>query len=324
VHRRSLAPLLCATAAAVALPLHAGAADDSSGFAVNDGVKIWYRVEGTLRPGSVPLLLIHGGPGATARPFERTIGPEIAKTRPVVYMDYRGAGRSDRPADPAKYSWAILADDADAVRRRLGIERWAVFGHSNGGTTAITYAVRHPAHLVALVLCDPLLSPADLEMNMVHKVTSAPPDQFERARAAYKSGESMSGRFEALLGVLDGRFRYALQFLDPRNGDALRSSQDELAQEIGNDLMEPALIRGLIASGFFDFDAFAVADGLTAPVLVLVGRHDSEISVDNALRFSLAVPDGRAAILEHSGHHPYLEETALCARKITTFLAPAN
>jgi pimeloyl-ACP methyl ester carboxylesterase len=64
-----------------------------------------------------------------------------------------------------------------------------------------------------------------------------------------------------------------------------------------------------------------MAGELTGPVLVLVGRYDSEISVDNAIRFSLAVPDGRVVILERSGHHPYLEETDVCAQKIAAFVA---
>jgi hypothetical protein len=39
-------------------------------------------------------------------------------------------------------------------------------------------------------------------MNMIQKVTSAPADRFESARAVYKSGESMTTRFEQLLGIL--------------------------------------------------------------------------------------------------------------------------
>lgn len=65
---------------------------DSEGFVTNSGVKIWYKVEGTSTSNSIPLVIIHGGPGATARPFEKTIGPEIAKVRQVIYMDYRGSG----------------------------------------------------------------------------------------------------------------------------------------------------------------------------------------------------------------------------------------
>jgi pimeloyl-ACP methyl ester carboxylesterase len=49
--------------------------------------------------------------------------------------------------------------------------------------------------------------------------------------------------------------------------------------------------------------------------------HDSEISVDNAMRFALAVPDGYCAVLDRSGHHPYLEQTAASAERVAAFLA---
>jgi pimeloyl-ACP methyl ester carboxylesterase len=56
------------------------------------------------------------------------------------------------------------------------------------------------------------------------------------------------------------------------------------------------------------------------PVLLLLGRYDSEISIDNAMKFALTVPDGYVALLNHSGHHPYLEETKTSAQQINAFL----
>jgi pimeloyl-ACP methyl ester carboxylesterase len=196
-------------------------------YVANGEVEIWYRVEGKITRDSVPLLVLHGGPGATARPFERTIGPEIARNRAVVYMDYRGAGRSDRPKDASKYSFAILASDAEAIRQHLGIEKWAVFGHSNGGATAITYALNYPNRVVALVLCDPLLSPADLEMNMIHKVALAPADKYEMARKIYKSDKSLDERFGQLLDLIDIKTRYRFQYYDPENSAVLERIQGE-------------------------------------------------------------------------------------------------
>lgn len=319
-------PVAVALLAACATPRHAPRprAPSVEGWAVNDGVRIWYRVEGALAPGAEPILLVHGGPGATARPFERTLGPALAADRPVVYLDYRGAGRSDRPADPGRYSFAILASDAEAVRAHLGIARWSVFGHSNGGATAITYALQHPDRVSALVLCDPLLSPADLELNMVHKVALSPRDQYVAARAIYQSAEPSAVKFDRLLELLDQETRYRFQFHDPRDAAVLARLQAELARELGEDLMEPALVEGLVASGFFAFDAFPVAARLTMPVLLVLGRYDSEISIDNAMRFALTVPDGYVAMMERSGHHPYLEETDATARRIRDFLSSAR
>ena len=293
---------------------------NGEGYAVNDSVRIWYKVEGAEHADFTPILLIHGGPGATARPFERTIGPEIAKIRPVVYMDYRGAGRSDRPKDPAKYSVAILAGDAEALRNHLGIDRWAVFGHSNGGATAITYALKYPDRCASLILCDPLLSPKDLEMNMIYKVAFAPAEQYVQARAIYKSDQSMEVRFNKLLDLIDAKARAESQFYNRETSATLNGIQADLSREIGKGLMEPALIKGLFASGFFEFDAFKSVAKLSMPVCVLVGKFDTEISIDNALTFALTVPDGYVATLQHSGHHPYLEETKLIARFVNDFM----
>jgi proline iminopeptidase len=289
-------------------------------YVTHDGVKIWYRVEGKLTPDSVPILLIHGGPGATARPFEKTIGPELARTRPVIYMDYRGAGRSDRPKDPAQYSFSILASDAEAIRQRLGIERWVVFGHSNGGATATTYALQYPTRVAALVLCDPLTDSADLEAQMVHMVALAPANNYVQARAIYQSGKSTEERLNQLFDLIDQNTRYGFQFYDPKSNAVLGKLQGDLSREIGKGPMEPALIQGLIANGFLQFNAFNSADKLTMPLLVLLGRYDSEISIDNAMKLAITVPNGYATVLDHSGHHPYLEETSLTAEKMTSFL----
>jgi proline iminopeptidase len=298
---------------------------NGEGFAANDSVRIWYKVESAENKNALSILLIHGGPGATARPFEKTIGPELAKTCSVIYMDYRGAGRSDRLADPGKYSFKILASDADAIRKQLGINKWAVFGHSNGGATAITYATTYTNHVSALILCDPLLSFDDLKMNMVHKVALAPKNKYLQARTIYKSDGSDEERFEKLLDLFDQKTKDSFQFYKTENSEVLGRYQSELAKEINKELMEPALIEGLISSGFFQFDAFKSAQNLTMPVLLLLGRYDSEISIDNAMKFALAVPNGYIEMLNYSGHHPYLEQTKESAERIETFLsASAN
>jgi pimeloyl-ACP methyl ester carboxylesterase len=57
------------------------------------------------------------------------------------------------------------------------------------------------------------------------------------------------------------------------------------------------------------------------PTLLILGRYDSEISLDNSMKFALTVPDGYVAVMNRSGHHPYLEETIASAEKIDAFLS---
>ena len=98
-----------------------------------------------------PLLLMHGGPGAdhwTLLPFRR-----CADRFTLVFYDHRCNGRSVG-APVSSMTWENLTADADALRQRLGYERWAVLGHSFGGKVALEYALRYPESLSHLVLLD--------------------------------------------------------------------------------------------------------------------------------------------------------------------------
>ena len=98
-----------------------------------------------------PLVLMHGGPGAdhwTMLPFRR-----LADQFTLVFYDHRCNGRSTG-APVSSMTWENLTADADALRQKLGFERWAVLGHSFGGHVALEYALRYPDSLSHLVLLD--------------------------------------------------------------------------------------------------------------------------------------------------------------------------
>ena len=98
-----------------------------------------------------PLALLHGGPGAdhwSMLPLRR-----CADRFTLVFYDHRGNGRSNG-APVSSMTWENLTADADALRERLGFERWAVLGHSFGGQVALEYALRYPGRLSHLVLLD--------------------------------------------------------------------------------------------------------------------------------------------------------------------------
>ena len=81
-----------------------------------------------------PLVLMHGGPGldhVSLTPFR-----ELADKHTVVFFDHRCNGRSVG-APVTTMTFENLTADADALREKLGFERWAVLGHSFGGHVAL-------------------------------------------------------------------------------------------------------------------------------------------------------------------------------------------
>jgi proline iminopeptidase len=98
----------------------------------------------------IPVVFLHGGPGAGSTPRHRRFFDPGAY-RIVVY-DQRGAGRSTPLGELRDNTTPHLVEDLEALRRHLGVERWLVFGGSWGSTLAIAYAEAHPERCLGLVL----------------------------------------------------------------------------------------------------------------------------------------------------------------------------
>jgi len=101
-------------------------------------------------PRGVPVVFLHGGPGAGASAVHRQFF-DPAFYRIVVY-DQRGAGRSTPLGCLENNTTPKLVEDLEKLREHLGIERWLVFGGSWGSTLALAYAEHHPERCRGLVL----------------------------------------------------------------------------------------------------------------------------------------------------------------------------
>jgi proline iminopeptidase/L-proline amide hydrolase len=146
--------LMLATAASARPPIFP--APDRELMVPVQGGRVYVRVNGTSKPGKLPIILIHGGPGSTHRGLLDAL--ELADERTVILYDQLDSGRSDQPNDPANWKVERFVSELEAIRTALGIAKWHVLGHSWGGTIALEYGARRPAALAGLVLASPLIS----------------------------------------------------------------------------------------------------------------------------------------------------------------------
>ena len=101
-------------------------------------------------PQGVPIVFLHGGPGAGATPTHRRFfDPSFYR---IIVFDQRGAGRSLPLGSLKDNTTRHLVADLETLRRHLAIGRWAVFGGSWGSTLALAYAEAHPERCRGLVL----------------------------------------------------------------------------------------------------------------------------------------------------------------------------
>lgn len=110
--------------------------------------RMYYEQSGD--PRGMPVVFLHGGPGAGASAMHRQFF-DPAYYRVVIY-DQRGAGRSTPLGCLETNTTPHLIADLERLREHLGIERWMVFGGSWGSTLALAYAEHHAERCLALVL----------------------------------------------------------------------------------------------------------------------------------------------------------------------------
>ncbi len=107
-------------------------------------------VEESGNPEGLPVLFVHGGPGAGCEEKHRSyFDPNLFR---IVLFDQRGAGRSRPHASLEHNTTQALVADMERIRVELGIDRWLLFGGSWGSTLSLVYAEAHPSRVLGLVL----------------------------------------------------------------------------------------------------------------------------------------------------------------------------
>ncbi|MBN1986411.1 MAG: alpha/beta hydrolase [Prolixibacteraceae bacterium] len=111
--------------------------DFRKGYSEVNGLKMYYEIYGQGKP----FVLIHGGGSTIQSTFGKVI-PLFAKNRQVIAVELQAHGRtSDRNTD---LSFEQDADDVATLLKNLKIDKADFLGFSNGGTTTLQIAIRHP------------------------------------------------------------------------------------------------------------------------------------------------------------------------------------
>jgi proline iminopeptidase len=153
-------------------PSSASSAFDTGWLDVDHGHRIRYEQAGAAD--GIPVVMLHGGPGSGASPRQREIF-DASRWR-IVQFDQRGAGLSTPMGETAHNNTDALIRDIEALREKLGIERWLVAGGSWGATLALAYAARHRMRASGVLLRGVFLAgDADLDW-FFHGVASFAPE----------------------------------------------------------------------------------------------------------------------------------------------------
>jgi pimeloyl-ACP methyl ester carboxylesterase len=271
-----------------------------------DGALLHYDVLGRS---SVPPLIVLTG-GAARHPEYLGDLAGLSEHHPLVIPHLRGVGRSSAADIGDMGTWWRQADDVDRLRTSLGLNRCAVVAHSAGTRLAIAYAAQFPDRLAALLLITPPASYlVDVSSDVATLVAARMAEPaFAAAVLADSEGPDTSG---------DETFNAWQDAVAPlcyaRWGDA-----EQAHARTGRYSLAAA--RAFL-SGDPPADLAARLSKVLAPTLVIAGAQDAIAGVNPVVAVADLFPNGRAALLEHCGHNPWIEQPASFRDVVDAFLA---
>ena len=145
------------------------------GFVDANHVLIYYLEIGH----GAPLMIVHGGPGASHDYFLPYLLP-LARHNRLIFIDERGSGRSEKLQDASLYTVENMVEDVEGVRQALHLGKISLLGHSYGGVLAQAYALKYQRNLTHLILASTF--PSTSQMNKVLADEKAAMDPTHRAQ----------------------------------------------------------------------------------------------------------------------------------------------
>ena len=287
---------------------------------VSDIHEIYWEESGN--PEGVPVIFLHGGPGAGASAACRGFfNPERFR---VIIIDQRGCGRS-RPYACVEdnTTWDLVAD-IERVREMLGIRKWLVFGGSWGSTLSLAYAQTHPERVKGLVLRGIFLCrPSETAwLNEIGGVSQIHPEQWRRflAPVAENSRHMLIQAYHEMLFHEDEEVCLtAAKAWADWESYLIHFEPEEVDEDAYASLAIARLENHYFVNGGWLQGDKAILNNIGKirhiPTIIVQGRYDLCTPMQSAWELSQAFPEAELRVVQsgHSAFDPALSEALVRA-----------
>ena len=294
-------------------PLH-------EGFIDANGVMLYYMDIGR----GAPLVIVHGGPGASHDYFLPYLLP-LARHNRLILIDERGSGRSGKLENPKGYTVENMVEDVEAVRQSLVLGKISLLGHSYGGVLAQAYALKYQKNLSHLILASTFSSTKAMNevfVRMKEKMSPELRERIDKLEAAglfghgkdYEKNRYTSEYMIAAWG--EGYFPYVYHNHPDANYDPIAQGNTawDLYREMLGEHGEFIIDGNLKSVEYAD-----KLPGIHVPTLIICGDHDeSDPSLSRYMHDKIA--GSALVVVPQSGHMAFVDQPGMYIRSVDDFL----
>ena len=269
---------------------------------LSDGYEMFVEEVGS----GFPLIVLHGGPGldhTSFRPWLDPLGDEFR----LLYGDERGQGRSER-VDPETLSLEVFARDVDLLAEALGLDRFALLGHSFGAIVTTWHAIELGTAAAYVIsgggdASEPMLADVDASLAAMGEPGTAIAESWEREKTVETEEE-----LKELL-----RTQMPFHF----HGEPPPGYGEET---VGT----PDVLRHFANIGYGDFDYRPRLRDVRRPTLVVVGEHDRTTTPRAARVLHEGIEGSELVVVPNAGHMSFVEAQDAYLHAVRSFLRAAS
>jgi proline iminopeptidase len=294
------------------------------GYVDSHGIMIYYKAFGK----GEPLVILHGGPGASHDYFLPYLLP-LARNNRLIFIDERGSGRSQKIEKTSGYTVENMVEDIEAVRQELELGKINLLGHSCGGVLAQAYALKYQENLSHLILCSTFHSTKKMNEVLKKIKEKMAPElrmRIEKMEKAGLYGQGMDyekNRYTSEYMIAawgEGYFPYLYQNHPDPNYDPIASGI--MAWDVYREMWGSNgeyVIDGNLASVEYG-DRLST---IMVPTLITAGDND-ECDPSLSKEMNEKIAGSKLVILPKSGHMTFVDQPSLFISALDEFLHPGK
>ena len=275
-------------------------------YATIDGVRIFYQPAGA--ESGYPLIVLHGGPGFDHTEMSPWLDP-LGDTFRLIYVDERGQGRSDR-VDPSTLTLTRFAEDVTKLAHELGIERYALLGHSFGSFITLAHAVEFgdaTHYVISGGTASFTKTAPEIEANLA---TFEPMELREQVTQSWAlEPQAKTDEDVDRLWKMQAPFHFYRS--DTEAYRRYMAASDRT-------VYSPAVLA-YFAENAYPIEYEDRLATVSKPALIITGQHDRTCTPRAARELHAGIPGSELVILPDAGHMTFVEQPGMYFAAVRDF-----
>jgi proline iminopeptidase len=271
-----------------------------------EGVCIFYEPVGTAD--GYPLIVLHGGPGFDHTEMHPWLDP-LGDTFRLIYVDQRGQGRSER-VDPATLTLPRLAQDVSALAAVLGLERYALLGHSFGAFVTLAHAIEigEASHyVISGGTASFSKTGKEIEENLAHFEPAALREQVTQSWALEPQARTQED--VERLWEMQAPFHFA----------TTQSDAYERYMEASSGTVYAPEVLAYFAANEYPIEYEERLGQIRRPTLVMTGAQDRTCTPRAAQDLHAGIVGSELVVLPNAGHMTFVEQPGMYFAAVRDF-----